>query len=537
MDVEQPFVGLDGEERPDEVPQQESQRRGARSSVIVMACTLLSRLLGIVKTRAISSVFGATGTADVINFTFNIPNNFRKLFAEGAMNSAYIPVFASLEGADVQDTSGAQRLMAVLNGFQLLMFLPLTIATWIFAPQIVSFLSDFRDPTQLRLSAGLLGWFMLFLATISIGSVFNGMLQCRGSFFAAAAAPLLFSVSVICSVLFASQYIGAYSMALGTVVGGVLQTLCSYLRLRQFGYRLRFSFDFRLPAFRQVMQGWWPVTLSSLVAVVSQQVAFTFASSLSTGSVTAFNNAIIFWQTPYGIFFTAISTVLFPQMSRAFSRGDRKALADTIVRGLQYLATFLVPAAIALLAIRKEAVGAVLQTGKYTQADTLLTAQVLTWYLIGMLPVAWYGFIQRYCYSVGKFKSTLTVSVIVTAIDIALTWTFITCGWQIISLPIANSISFVVGCIILYFVAVRPLQEFSPRMLAISVGKVLLANIPLAIASVAYSLWSPSWWQAGSTLGNLAILMGLLLAAGAITFASYFVAHVDFLSVLTSRKR
>lgn len=510
---------------------------GARSSVTIMVCTLLSRLLGIVKARAISGVFGASGTADVINFTFNIPNSFRKLFAEGALTSAYIPVFAANIQDDPERLTESRKLMAALIGFQVLLFIPLVAVTWLCAPRIVSFLSDFSDPSQIRLSAGLLGWFMIFLATISIGSIFNGMLQCHGSFFTAAAAPLLFSLSVIGSVLYASRYIGAYSMALGTVVGGVLQAGCSYVRLRRYGYRLRVSFNFKSSSFLRVMAGWWPVTVTALVAVISQQVAFYFASSLPEGSITAFNNAIIFWQTPYGIFFTAISTVFFPLMSRHYHADDKVALADSIAKGLQYLATFLVPSAILLIALRDESVSAVLQTGRFTVADTLLTADVLFWYLLGMLFVAWYGYLQRYCYSIGRYVSTLIVSIAVAVIDIAATWFLIERGSGIVALPIANSLSYLVGFIILYMMAVLPLQEFSHAGLLLSVGKILLANIPLAAACAGYKALGLVWWQNGSTLMNLLRLAGLFAVAMAVVLVSYLVCRIEFISVLLRRRK
>lgn len=535
--VDAPTQGNDTDSPQDSTKNVEKTGSGARNSVTIMVCTLLSRLLGIVKARAISSVFGASGTADVINFTFNIPNSFRKLFAEGALTSAYIPVFAASIDDDPKQLTESRRLMSTLIGFQLLLFIPLVVVTWFSAPQIISFLSDFSDPSQIALSAGLLGWFMIFLATISIGSVFNGMLQCHGSFFTAAAAPLLFSLSVIFSVLYASRYIGAYSMALGTVVGGVLQAGCAYLRLRKYGYRLRVSFNFKSESFKRVLHGWWPVTITSLVAVIGQQVAFYFASSLPAGNITAFNNAIIFWQTPYGIFFTAISTVFFPLMSRYYHKGDRVALADSICRGLQYLATFLIPSAILLIILRAESVASVLQTGRFTVADTMLTADVLLWYLLGMLFVAWYGYLQRYCYSIGRYASTLTISIIVTIIDIAVTWILIAKGVGIIALPIANSFSYIVGFIILYIMAVVPLREFSHIKLVRSFCRILVANVPLALVGGIYHSLGLTWWQTGSTFINLLKLAGLFIIAMLVVLVSYVVCKVEFLSVLFHRNK
>ena len=134
----------------------EDSRRTASNSVTIMVCTMISRLLGIVKARAIATVFGATGVADIINFTFNIPNNFRKLFAEGALSSAYIPVFTSLIAEEKGRQGKSAMLLSRMQAFQLLFMIPLILHTWIWKEDIIRFLSDFSDSDKILLSGRLL---------------------------------------------------------------------------------------------------------------------------------------------------------------------------------------------------------------------------------------------------------------------------------------------------------------------------------------------------------------------------------------------
>jgi len=515
---------------------QHSASRSARNSAIIMVCTLVSRILGIVKARAIASVFGAGPIADAINFTFNIPNNFRKLFAEGALNSAYIPVFAASIGRGQEGLVQSKELLKRMQAFQLLVSLPLIFLTWLFRTEIVRLFSDFTEGAQIGLSASLLVYFTVFLFTISFSALYSGVLQCHGSFFTAAFAPILFSLSVILCVLYTSSFLGAYSMALGVVLGGLLQAGTTFLGLRSFGYQLALSFDFSSKPFKQVMQGWWPVTLSAIVGIIGQQVAYYFASTLPSGSITAFSNAIIFWQTPYGIFFTGIATVYFPAMVVAFDHGDSKQLGEIIAQGVQFLATFLVPSAILLLALRNEVIATVLQNGEFSLVDTLRTSEVLRWYVWGMLALAWYAFLQKYCFSVKKFKLAFGVSCGVTFVDIFSTWLLLENGFGIGAISLANTISYIFGTIVLFFSTVLPLKGFPYVKLVKSLMRILIANVPFILAVWVYRHKASLWWQNGSTLPNALHLGVVIIVSMVIVLASYLLLKVEFLTALRHRK-
>ncbi|MDD3996332.1 MAG: murein biosynthesis integral membrane protein MurJ [Sphaerochaetaceae bacterium] len=501
------------------------------NSTIVMICTLLSRLLGIVKARVIAVHFGLTGIADVINFTFNIPNNFRKLFAEGALSNAYVPVF-SLCIADDDQRTASRALLARMQGFQLLVFVPLILATWIFREHIVVFLSDFRDPDMIRLSSGLLVYFMIFLLTISFSAVYQGVLQCHGSFLVASAAPLAFSISVIGSIILLSESIGAYSMAVGTVLGGTLQCLITALHMRKFGYSLGVSFAFRDKRFKQVLSAWLPVTVGSILLMAGQQVAYYFASTLETGSVTAFSNAIIFWQTPYGIFFTAIATVYFPSMVAAAAKNDQfTELGSLSSQALSHVTSLLLPAAITLAFLREETVAAVLQKGLFGPEDTLRTAHVLLWYVIGMVPVAWFGILQRIYYAMFRFKRMVVVVVLIVAVDVIATWLLIRQGFDARALSMANTIAYATGCIVVFLMAPRPLMR-RLRQSLIYIIRIMAANIPLVVLGLAYDRFAPDWAHNGGTALNLLILAGLYAVAVAITIAIYRIARIEWIGVL-----
>lgn len=526
-----------GEKR---MPDREGVTGERKNSLIVMCATLLSRLLGIVKARVISSVFGASGTADVINFTFNIPNNFRKLFAEGAVSAAFIPVLSDGIRTDPEKLERPRQLFGTLMAVQIIIFIPMILLTALWAPEIISFISDFKDPAQIELSSRLLAWFVLFLAMISISNICAVVLQSHGKFMVQAFAPLLMSMSVILSILFLSPRLGAFSMAVGVVAGGLLQALATYIPVRKLGYRFKLNLAVMTPDFSQVAKAWASVAFTSIILVLAQQVSYWFASGLEEGSVTALSNAVIFWQTPYGIFFTAIATVLFPQMSTAFSRNDEDSWNSAAARGLENLCTFMIPSAVILYFLRHEVISAVLQTGRFTALDTRMTAAVLTWYLAGMTFSAGYAFLQRCCYSRKDYRLPLAVSLGVTLIDIGLTYLFIRNGFGVQSLSLAGALAHFLGFLILYIIVLGPRQGFAHTGIVKKTIRLLAANLPLVVCGIVYENAGFTWWQEGSTLADFFKTLVLGIIAIAVIAVSYKAFKIDFISVVkknTGRKQ
>jgi len=464
-----------------------------RNTFIVAFFTLLSRLLGIIRVRVISSVFGAGAIADVINFTFSIPNNFRKLFAEGALHVAIIPEFSKLKEDEVE----TQILHFQLLTIQTLISTVIIVLSFIFAKPIVNFLSNFTDQNQLNLAYKLLPLFSIFLVFILFSSYFSAILQSRNAFLIQAISPLFYSVSIIVIIYFFTSELGPVSIGIGAIIGGGLQFFINYLRLKKENFKFRLLFKLSGVHIVNVLRKWFPAILTALIGIISQQVAFYFASSLGEGSVSAFSNSLIFWQTPYGIFFTAVATVSFPLLS--VSTGEK--LNQTFSDGLNQLVTFLLPSTIFLFFFRKEAISLVLMTGKFTLENTIITSKVLAWYLMGMIIIAWYNFIQKLCYSKTSEKLAFKVSVLVMILDVLTTFIFIKNGFKIISLPIANLISHLIGMIILLVLVVKSeLTNFEFKPIVLGCIKRIIACLPLLLFCIFYQSLNNNLWQFGSSL-------------------------------------
>ncbi len=393
-------------------------RSSTLSTVIVMGVTFLSRLLGFVRIAVISALFGAGGKADVLNAVFNIPNNLRKLLAEGALSSAFIPV---LSASLVTDASGeaSRRVVRNIISFQFLILLPLLLVSTLFAEPVVTVILNFSDPAKIALSASLFRWLIHYLLLISISAVLMGVLNSHGSFGIPSVTPILFSVAVIAALMLLHRQIGIFSMVVGVLAGGVLQILFQYPRFRILGYDMRPDFRFRNDAFRSVMRQWLPVVATASVFTVNQHVAIWFATGLREGSASAMSYAIVFWQLPFGIFSASVTTVLFPRMSRQAAAKDSAGLGESLQYGIRFLMVLLIPSAVLMGILGRPLIAVALQRGEFGAAETALTAAVLGGYSWGLFSVGAFTFLQRFFYSLQDFRTPLWTALITSVVDVA----------------------------------------------------------------------------------------------------------------------
>jgi putative peptidoglycan lipid II flippase len=510
----------------------------ARSTLVVSGLTMVSRILGFVRTAVISALFGASGMADVINLTFNIPNNFRKLLAEGALSAAFIPV---LSEALVEDQGVGKKPRSIVQNiisFQLLLLIPLTLISLIFArPLVEGILAGFREPWQGELAVKLFRWFINYLLLISVSAAIMGALNSCGSFFVPAVTPVLFSIFVISSLLMFHATLGPYSMVLGVLLGGAAQILFQTPSFIRSGFSFHPNFHFNNPHFRRIMKQWLPVMVTSSVFTITQVVAFRLASALETGSTSALSYAVVFWQLPMGIFSAAIITVLFPKMSRQFARGDRDALRDSYQYGLRFMAVFLIPSAVYLILFGPETIALALQRGEFTAENTIMTARVMGFYSLGLFSVAIFNFSQRFFYAAKEYRIPFWIAFFTGVMDVSLSLILKETSLRVSGLALANSTAFTIGAFVFVLRARKELGRIDGRLIMKTIFQTLLVSVFLAVFLIFFRKGlSHHILQTGGLTG-LAVYAGGALGAVVIVLGGYRLLKVEMVEVFFHRGR
>ncbi len=509
------------------IEEQKTNRKSTKNTLLVMVFTAVSRLLGFVRIAVVGSIFGATGTADVLNSVFTIPNNLRKLMAEGALSSAFIPTLA--EAVTKGPTESRQKkVVSNLIAFQVIVLVPFCILSIIFArPLMESVLVDFSRAEQVELAIRLFRWFISYLFLISISAALMGTLNVHGRFVIPAITPVLFSLSVISSIMFLHKSLGVFSMVIGVLAGGILQIIFQYPQFKKYGYSLRPDFSFRNPDFKRIIKNWLPVVATASIFTINEQVAIRFATRLETGRTSALHYALVFFQVPFGIFSASITTVLFPRMSRQASLEDREGLRDSIQYGIRFLCITLVPSALLLCVLGKEIISVAMFRGQFTLEDTIRTASILSAYSIGLFSVGGFTFLQRFNYSMHNYRVPFIFSAAVAAVDIALSLWLKETALRVVGLAVANTAAFSIGFLFLIFLAWKKLGSLRGKKILFTLVKTCIALIPVIIFLVIFQYASGDWWTEGSSLRGLFFLTIEALVSAGILFGMYILLKVE----------
>lgn len=501
-------------------------KNNTKHSLILMIFTFLSRLLGIIKARVLTTAFGATSTADVINVAFFLPNNLRKIFAEGAITSAFIPSLTLKN-----EKTFRNKIISLMLTFQIIVFTIIIILFAFFGKQIFSFISAFEGD-DIELGAILLPYFMGFLAFISIGNIFAAVLQTDKKFLPYAIAPLFYSITLIVFVALTNHRLGAMSMAYGVLIGSIIQFLFTFLNFFKLGYRINLNFNFKDKEFRKILHVWIIVLGASIAAILSEQISTYLASTLDTGSATAYSNSIIFFSTPYGIITTGFITVVFPLLSRYYNENNEVEFKNSLSYGIDGMINLFIPATIILMFLNEEYVGILLQNGKFTYLDTQLTASIMFYLVSGLTIIGIYSILNRALISINKAKIQLRFVISQAVLDILFSIILINYV-GIIALAIANTITHL---IILIIQMIYLKKYINIKNILNTFVKTIIANIPLIIVLIIYKLTTDLWYIDGSTFINFIIISLISIFLAILIYLSYHIFKIPLISYF-KRKR
>ncbi|MGE0882408.1 MAG: murein biosynthesis integral membrane protein MurJ [Blastocatellales bacterium] len=390
----------------------------ARSAGIVSIAVMGSRILGLVREQAFAAFFGPGIANDAFNIAFRVPNLLRDLFAEGALSAAFVSTFSRT--LTQKGEREAWRLANLVNNGLILVLSLVVIGGIIFSPQIVDLLvepsRELANPAQAefarQLTIRMTRILFPFLLMVSLAAVAMGILNTKDRFGIPASASTMFNVGsiiggLLCAYLFAPDYIakgaealinhqrlprddvGAASaiigMAIGTLVGGLMQWLIQVPSLRAVGYRWQPILSFRDEGVRQVMRMMAPAIIGSAALQVNLVINTTFATSLGEGRVSWLQFAFRLIYLPIGMFGVAISTATLPVASRAAALDNLDEFRRTIAQALRLTFLLTIPSAVGLIVLNKEIIALIYQHGgRFTTYDTEMTGIALAYNAIGL---------------------------------------------------------------------------------------------------------------------------------------------------------
>lgn len=488
-----------------------------RSSAIVGLFTTASRVLGLVREVLLAAALGAGATTDVFLTAFRFPNLFRRIFAEGAFNSAFVPLYAGkLEGEGVTEAQLFARQVLSLLFTAMLIFV---IVAQIGMPWLMYLLGPgfIANPHAFELAVLLTQITMPYLLMMSLTAMLSGVLNSHGKFAAAAAAPVLLNVTLIGIMLFSGtggEQLALY-LCIGITLSGVLQTAWLWLSVRQLGVRLSLG----LPRLTLGVRRLIVLGVPGAVAAGVTQINILVTSSIATlqeGALSWLYYADRLYQFPLGVVGIAMGVVLLPTLSGRLRSGDVGGAANVMNRGLEVSMALTLPAAAALAVIPHFIVTALYQNGAFTAdaADRVSLAVVA--FAFG-LP----AFVLIKVLSPGFFarQDTMTpmrFAAVSVAVNLVLGLVLFFGPLNYLGLAIATSVAGWVNAILLAVTLhkrglLQPDARLLHRLPRIG-GAVILMSAFLALAN------NQSDWLIAQSFGIPLLALAIVCSAGALVF-------------------
>ncbi len=358
-----------------------------RSIATVGGWTMISRVLGFVRDVMIANVLGAGMIADAFFIAFKFPNLFRRLFGEGAMNAAFVPLYAGRlegEGADAARAFAAD-VAAMLTAWSLFLTLALMAAMpWVMTVTAHGFVDQ---PDKFDLTVELARITFPYLLFMVLAAFLSGMLNSIGKFAAAAAAPVILNIVFITALLmihFGHATLPGQTLAYAVAVSGALQFLMLVMACRKQGIMPSLPIPKLTKGVKRLLMLMAPGVLGAGVVQINVLVGDMLATMLREGSVSFLYYADRVNQLPLGVVGTAVGIALLPLLSRQFRAGDVAAATDSMNRALEVCMILTVPAAVALVTMPEAIVTVLFQRGAFDAGDTAATSGALRAFALGL---------------------------------------------------------------------------------------------------------------------------------------------------------
>jgi len=414
------------------------------SATIFSFFTLISRILGYIRDILIAIFLGASIFADAFFVAFRLPNTFRRLFAEGTFNAAFIPSYTS---AKIEDKKKGKKFADdVLSSLLLILLFIVTIVE-IFTPYLIYIIAPgfLGDQIKFNLAVELTRITFPFLLFVSLSSFFAGILNSNNKFAAAAAAPIILNIVLIMSLTysFLQELDYAKQLSYGVTVAGIIQLFFLIYTTKKF-YKPSLNFSLKLSSkvkffFKKLL----PSVLSSGVTQINILVG-TIIASFQTSAVSYLYYADRVYQINLAIAGIAVGTVSLPVLSKAFKMKNIKKISNIQNKSFELSLLFSIPASFGLILASNEIVNSLFGYGSFSLKDVEMTATALKFFGYGVPAFALIKILSNFFFARDNTKTPFYISIFIVFLNILISVSFFNkIGFIII--PIATSISTWVG--------------------------------------------------------------------------------------------
>lgn len=506
--------------------------RVAKAAGVVGMATMLSRVFGFIRDMVVAGYFGASPTTDAFFVAFRIPNLLRRLLAEGSLTVSFVPVFTeylqqkgrkeALELADIAFTA-----LSVLLVF-------ISLVGVLLSPLIVAFMAPgfLKVPSQYELAVFLTRFMFPYIFFISLVALCMGILNSLRHFAAPALSPVILNISmIVCTLTMKDFFVEPiFALAVGVMLGGVMQLAMQWPFLIRMGVRLKPNFSFRHPGVRRVGALMLPAAFGAAIYQINIFIATILASFLPEGSVSYLYYADRIVELPLGVFAIAVGTAALPSLSALAAEGRMEEFKGTISFSLRLILFITIPASAALIVLREPIISVLFQRGAFDTLSTAKTADALLYYTLGLWAFSTIRVVVSAFYSLQDTKTPMKAAVVALIVN-AVSSLILMFPLQHGGLALATSLASAVNVTMLFSVLRLRIGTFADGQFWMSLAKMAVSAAVMTGAVGVFDLLLPWSLHAPFVVRLLYLIGGVFLGLTVYFLSSWALRSPELMEI------
>jgi putative peptidoglycan lipid II flippase len=529
------------EQKPER--EQTAERLNTKAAGVIGLAVMCSRVLGLLREQVFAALFGAGAAMDAFTVAFRIPNLLRDLFAEGALSTAFVTVFAKTIARS--GDPAAWRLANKVATLTIIALGVICLVGIVFSHELVALLAPGFDPAKSALTVTLTRIMFPFILMVSLAALVMGMLNAKNVFGVPAMASSFFNAGSVLGGVSLGFLIDPHfgpralvGIAVGTLFGGALQLLVQLPSLLGEGYRFSPDFHWRDSGVGAIFGLMGPSVIAASTVQINVLVNSVFASQLGNGPIFWLAIAFRVMQLPLGLFGVALGTVSLPLLSRLAVAGRLDAFRTELARALRLAFLLTLPATAGLMVLADPIMSVLYQHGKVTAAETFSAAGALRFYAVGLSGYAALKVLVNAFYAIGQRKTPMYVSFMAVGLNLVFNWIFtFHLGWGVQGLALSTGCVATCNFLVLYALMRRHLQRLETRLMGVLLIKVAAATTALVAVCLASMHWLLGGWATQALLPKLLELLLTVCVAMAVFGTAAHALQVDELHRFTAAVR
>ncbi len=505
---------------------------------------MTSRIGGFLREVVIAAIFGAGKITDIYAIGLSISNLIRRIVAENAMDNIFLPIFSRMLHRSSKKNVW-EAASSIIN-VTLMIAVIFTIVGIIFTPELIKLLfPGLVEKGFLKETVNMTRLMLPYMILVTISAIMSSYLKAFNKFGTAEGSMIFYSVGIITSILLLNSTIGLYSLAIGVLLGGILQILFLFpftagvLRQKSLEFSYKPVFNFSSAINKRYYSQLWPISIDALLSKLSEIVDQFIAAGLSTGTLSYIYYSKTIYRLPFAIISQGINSVILKEFSEKIALFDKEKAKRLFIDGIKTNVFLLMPISIIIYLLSDQIVSVLLERFNFDSIDVIFTSVTLKAYSLGLVSWGVYSLTSRIFSARLDMKTSMILNIFMIITNISLCFYLVNTPLGFVGLALASSISFLLFSIIRVIVLKYKLKKeqifISSNELFKSISKTFFASLIMTIVLIETKIIFSKLHFSSRITANFVLLISSLLIGFFIYFLSSIILKNTEILILKKR--